>query len=228
MQAVNQSSLLPSDRFKVELLPSQSVIENAFQGNLEDCEKTNFFERFLDDRDFTLLRKNYWLRERFYEREDNPHELTLSLVTDTPHSDSMNLLVCQQWKTKVDIEEQLKKSVQREIRDLKWVVAGYNVFRYFLTPGCTIDQAIFDCDNPASRHETLSIRFSSKEKLFEFSNVYGNDTIPTCSKMMACVREENPEALGILCSLGRATEMPKHDQPLCPEPDLSLLEDFVD
>ncbi|GAF88796.1 unnamed protein product, partial [marine sediment metagenome] len=143
--------------------------------------------------------------------------------TEKPHSESMNILCCQQWKTKEAVESELAK-LSRSLDSLKTIVAAYNVFRYELRRNCTLDQAVFDTKKVGERHESLSLRFSDRKSLEQFARDFGDKTIPTSSKVLASFNLENPEAVQILRDLGRETEMPQ--ALTCPVPDISLLDHF--
>lgn len=230
---------IPKEEFhvRIEIFPDEEFLLeycSISSDTLAHSTAIDFFERFLDDEQFTLLRHNVWLRERLYARSDNPYELLLSHIEDTPYSGKMNVLCCRQWKNSKEIESALKGilDVPRGekspcLGDFKKVIACYNVFRYQLPRECTIDQAIFDTSRPETRHESASIRFASRELLEQFVSNFGNKTIPTYSKLMANFRFENPDALKVLQELKRDLSLPTCP-PCLPPPDLSPLEVFLE
>lgn len=219
----NLESSIDVKQIRMEIIPDFDFIQSYCKVSSFPSPSI-FFERFLDDEDYTLLRNNYWLRERFHDRENDPYELLLSHVSETPSSNSVNILICSQWNNKKAINLALSH-LCKDISCFKKIIASYNVFRYKFSSNCSLDQAVFDANNIADRHDTLSLRFEKKSNLDEFISHYGELTFLSQSKVMASFGRENPEALKIMRSLGREIEIPK--TPLtCPEPDISLLDYF--
>ena len=71
-------SQIQTQRIRLEIQPNEEFLYECF-GTMELGEPVVFSERFLDDDKFSLLSRNYWLRERIYNRE-NPYEIILSRV----------------------------------------------------------------------------------------------------------------------------------------------------
>jgi hypothetical protein len=216
---MSQNAYIPTNQIRIEISPSREFIKHYCQVESLGVPRI-FFERFLDDENFTLLRQNYWLRERLHDREANPYKLILSHVYEEPHPKLMKVLFCRQWKTEEAIDSELEK-IGRKFSSFG-CMTGYNVFRYDISPNCTLDQAVFDTSNIENRHETLSIRFSDRKSLEEFVLEFGDHLTPNYSKVIVCLYQENPE---VLRKLGIKVKIPRIHSTF-PKPNVSRMNIF--
>jgi len=212
----------PSERVRVEILPESTLDLPSLTTKTPEI----FLERFVDEDDLTLLKRNYWLRERIYS-SSNKSEYVLSHVYNTPDPSSMNVLCCQQWTSVDNIEKTLSSVFSIPgIGYLTNTIAKYHVFRYHFHNGCTLDQTVFDLSNVKQRHESISLRFASLADLRTFANDFGDWTLPTYSKAMAYIQQRNENARDVLRSLGQSSALPTKE-PIYPDPDVSLWDENV-
>ena len=214
-----------TEKFRIEFLATPNILSAAGAvTNLKHVEhKEVFLERFLDDKNFSLLRKNMWLRQRFFlEKGTLPETILTALTNDSLLNDSVTCLHYEQWKSQKEIVSRLGRNWCDQYPE---VFACYHVFRYHVSDNCTVDLAVWDAEDATERHEVMSCRFQSLEDLMTFVRTHGNETIPTTSKLFANLQVENPDVWKMLLDQGIAKGGMPSSSPSFDPPDLSILDE---
>ena len=172
--------LHPVEKFRVEILPSLDFLKSYCGiSSLDNITPVSFFERFFDDEDASLLKRDWWLRERVSQTKELCG-LVCTKIVEVPYVKSLSALRGLQCQGRVAVEKELGN-----ISCYNRVIAGYNVFRYQLPRSCTLDQIILGDEV----HEILSVRFHSMDDLKLFERSYSCSTIPTNSKLFSFARK---------------------------------------
>lgn len=167
-------------------------------------------ERFLDEDNFTLLKENYWLRERLYSSSNKS-----KYVLYHGHT--------KKWKSVEEIEIILMNQFQiPSICYLTSSIANYHIFRYYFeNKNIFLDQIIFNLSDLKNRNESLTLSFLTKDDLEFLIKKYGDLTFNFYSKQIAYFHFFNIEtALQIVGHLNFSFS-PNY---ILPDPDISLID----
>lgn len=171
--------------FKAYFLPTWEFIRhycNISNFNLDSQIPDIYFDRFMDDKNHSLLKQNLWLRERFYCDKNN------RIYCDKSNQKLFNNNTNQQYNNPAEISFILKENNY----DFNTVTAfiGYSFLRYYLPNNCTLDQVIFSENNLNDVLEILTIRFDSEQELKNISQV---DLLPYNAKALASMQRYQSE-----------------------------------
>ncbi len=174
-----------SKTFRINMLATPDILSNA-------CGVTDlngpyrsviFLERFRDDKNFSLLKQNMYIRDRFFWNGDIPET---KLITMTKNNDRID---CSHTPA-----ELIAPTLGNDWNDTySEVFACYTVFRHCIGDDCIIDQMVFDADNAMDRCDVLSCRFNSLQDLRSFEKLYNENIILTNSKLFICLQIEHPD-----------------------------------